>query len=232
MKIRIIWVACVFTAGFSAWGGDVVTLPSGDAHLPASRIPVTPDSSTLELSWDNGTRKYFFAWDNPRAYEWRGGNDFDTSTLKTSHVKILKLKTLTSNVWPNEEWDGFRIFIFDFRRGMPGERLWPMWEAGYFFKPSGLSGHVWVECPVNWTCPTLSFVAARDQGYNYPNCDPLSVDSNPTYRVHSWMYVYGNWSGFSETSYKNLMIRVWVETGYSFPGVAPTSLGRVKALYY
>jgi hypothetical protein len=28
------------------------------------------------------------------------------------------------------------------------------------------------------------------------------------------------------------MIRVWIEPGQTFPGVSPSSIGRVKALYY
>jgi hypothetical protein len=214
-----------------SWGGDIliqngVSQPGGAPHT------TTAPYATLELAWDNGTLMYHCAWNHPRAGEWRVGNDFDTSTLKTAHVKILKFKTYTSDVWPNEGWDGFHIFVFNFRGGMPGEMLWPTSGEGYFFKPSGIHGHVWVECAVDWTCPTLEFLAARDQGYNYPNCDPLCVDTNLEYMGHSWMHVYGEWSGFSETRYKNVMVRAVVQTGYEFPGVAPTSLGRVKALYY
>jgi hypothetical protein len=51
---------------------------------------------------------------------------------------------------------------------------------------------------------------------------------------HSWEYFAGAWSPLSTSGdpYQNLMIRLWVETGQEFPGVAPSSVGRVKALYY
>ena len=109
--------------------------------------------------------------------------------------------------------------------------------SGYYFKPSGLSGHVWAECEINWTCPTVAFVAAEEQFYNWPTCDPWAVDDNATFRKHSWYYFEGSWSPMTGVNveispYYNLMLRVWVEPGQTFPGVAPTSIGRVKALYY
>lgn len=232
MKKALLLIAAGAAACAATWATDFVVERAAGGIGPQAGTPPARDGSTLELGWDNGEMMYHGAWTHTRAAEWRAGNDFDTSTLKTGHVKILKFKTYSSDVWPNEGWDGFHYFIFAYRRGVPGEMLWPTSGQGLFFKPSGLHGHVWVECPVNWTCPTLTFVAARDQCYNYPDCDPFSVDTNPTYLVHSWMYVYGYWSGYSETSYRNLMVRVRVETGYNFPAVAPTSLGRVKALYY
>ncbi len=222
-------IGVAVSAAALAWGADAhLEAPPPVAHAPSA--PAARSGSTLELSWDNGTMMYLGAWDHPRAGEWRVGNDFDTSTLEAKVVKILKFKTFTSDRWPNEGWDGFRIAFFDFRGGLPREMLWPTSGQGYFFKPSGVRGHVWVECPINWTCPTPAFVAARDQGYNYPDCDPFSVDTNLEYKGHSWMYVYSFWSGFSETPYKNLMLRVWVDVTYTH--LQPTSLGRVKALFY
>jgi hypothetical protein len=94
-----------------------------------------------------------------------------------------------------------------------------------------------VEFDVNWTCPSRKFVAAQEQFYNHPNSDPFSVDNNTIFREHSWKYIEGSWAKYESTSpgfgpYRNLMIRVWVEPGIEFPGVAPSSIGRVKALYY
>lgn len=78
-------------------------------------------------------------------------------------------------------------------------------------------------------------MAGMEQRYNYPNCDPFSVDDNPTFRGHSWWFYGGTWGFWIEPSfapYFNNMIRVYVETGHKFPGVQSTSIGRVKALYY
>jgi hypothetical protein len=153
--------------------------------------------------------------------------------LKTAHVKILKFKFYTRDNWPNQAWDGFRLGFFNYAGGIPGSQIWPTSGGGYFFKPSGANGHVWVECDINWTCPTNKFVASEEQFYNWPNCDPFSLDNNTTRVGHAWEYYGGSWAphqGYE--GYYNLMIRVWVETGQEFPGVSPSSIGRVKALYY
>jgi hypothetical protein len=112
--------------------------------------------------------------------------------------------------------------------------LWPTAGGGYFFKPSGLEGHVWVEINVGWTCPATAFIAAQEQFYNWPNLDPWAVDSNPTFLRHSWQYYGGVWSPLSSANieiapYYNLMLRVVVDN--ETLTVAPSSLGRVKALY-
>jgi len=221
-------------AAATAWAADAA-VDGGCAGSPGVAAPTARDQSTLELKWDNGTLRWSAAW-YTGAGAWVG-NDFDTTTLKTSHVKVLKLKTYTRDNWPNRVWDGFRIGIFNFAGGVPGSRLWPASGGGYFFKPSGAGGHVWVECPVNWTCPAVKFVAAQEQYYNWPNCDPWSVDTNYTFRHHSWNYYGGAWTPLTSVlvdikPYYNLMLRVWLETGHTFPGVEPSSLGRVKALYY
>ncbi len=232
MKAVFTLVGAVSVIWGAAWGVDAIV--NGTEHAAFPRGPNRPSTlgSTLELAWDNGTRMYHVAW-GTLAQGRLVGNDFGTSTLKTSHVKILKLKFYTSDVWPNYGWEGFYLSVYAFRGGMPNEKLWPSSGRGYFFKPSGVHGHVWVECPINWICPTMAFVAAQEQWFFYPNCDPFCLDTNPTYKTHSWIYIFNNWSGMNLlVPYQNLMFRALVETGYEFPGVAPTSLGRVKALYY
>ncbi len=219
-------------AAAQAWAADVAM---DGAAVPAAagwRTAAPADGTTLELMWDNGTRRWSVAW-YTGADAWVG-NDFDIRTLKTEYVKILKFKFYTRDNWPNTQWDGFRIAFYNFYGGVPGSRLWPTGSPGYFFRPSGLTGHVWVECDINWVCPSRAFVAAENQFYNHPNCDPFSVDSNETFREHSWEYYEGTWAPLSTSAdpYRNLMLRLWVETGYTFPGVAPSSMGRVKALYY
>jgi hypothetical protein len=234
MKLWSALAAVLLALAYPAWAADAA-VDGGPAAPPGFRVPASYDPSTLELSWDTGTRRWSAAWFTG-AGAWVG-NDFDASTLKTTHVKILRLTFYTRGNWPNQGWDGFRLAVFDFAGGVPGSRLWPTAGGGYFFKPSGTAGHVWAACGVNWVCPATSFVAAQEQHYNWPNCDPWSVDNNPTFRRHSWNYNGGAWSPLSHVlvdikPYYNLMLRLWLETGHSLPGVAPSSLGRVRALYY
>ncbi len=217
-----------------AWAADVVA-DGGSSRAHAFAAPVPNDQSTLELLWDSGKRGWSIAW-YTGADTWVG-NEFDVSTLKTSYAKILKYKYYTRGAWPNEGWDGMRFGFFNFRGGVPGSMLWPTGGSPYFFKPSGgIQAHIWVEFNIDWTCPSVKFVAAQEQFYNYPTCDPFSVDNNTTFVGHSWLYQEGSWAPYQAEGvtapYRNLMIRIWVETGQEFPGVAPSSIGRVKALYY
>jgi hypothetical protein len=209
--------------------GTVIVTPGPGYMAP------TYDQSTLELAWDNGSRRWSVHWDTG-AGAWVG-NDFDVSTLKTEYAKILKFKFYTRDTWPNTSWDGFGIGFYNFSGGVPGSMLWPTsGSSGYLFVPSGVTGHVWVECDIDWVCPSVKFVAAEHQYYNEPNCDPYTLDTNPTFQEHSWEYRSGAWSLHQEypnlTPYRNVMIRVLIETGQTFPGIAPSSIGRVKALYY
>jgi hypothetical protein len=215
-------------AAAAAWGADCVVEGSvGDAVASAA----FEADGTLELKWDNGNRRWSWAW-YTGAGSWVG-NDFNISTL-SSYRAIRKTKFYTRDNWPNAVWDGFRVAFYDFPGSVPGSRLWPTSGGGYFFKPSGLHGHVWVEINIGWTCPTTAFVAAQEQLYNYPNCDPYAVDSNTNFMRHSWRYYAGQWSPveFSPPyhQYRNVMIRVVVDN--ETLAVKPTSLGRVKALYY
>jgi hypothetical protein len=217
------------------WAADVFFDGGGYTPGPALTEPASYDQSTLELKWDNGTRKWSLAWYTGAG--WVLGNDFDVSTLKTSYVKVSKYKYYTRGAWPNQGWDGMRFAIYNFGGGVPGSMLWPTGGSGYFFKPNaGIEGHIWVEFDINWVCPSLKFLPSQEQFYNYPHCDPWSVDTNTTFMGHSWLYSSGTWQPYEVSGvsapYRNLMIRVWVETGQEFPGIAPSSLGRLKALYY
>jgi len=232
MRLVLLLAACALTCA-PLWAADMVVDDGG--YAPNGWTATTPsDGATMELAWDTGTRRWSVAW-YTGAGAWVG-NDFTTTTLKTSHVKILKFKMMSRNDWPNTSWDGFRIGFWGFSGGVPGSFLWPTSGSGYFFKPSAGSGHVWVECDINWTCPTVSFVASEEQFYNNPDCDPYSLDNNQTFLGHSWQYYEGAWSPADYPvewgGYRNIMIRVQVETGYTFPGVAPSTMGRIKALYY
>ena len=211
-----------------AWGADcVVEGSTGDAV----KLAAYEADSTLELKWDNGNRRWSWSWYTGAGY-WVG-NDFNISTL-SGYRAIRKMKFYTRDDWPNRGWDGFRVAFFDFPGSVPGSRLWPTSGSGYFFKPSGLHGHVWVEINICWTCPSTAFVAAVEQFYNHPNSDPYAVDSNTTFLRHSWQYIGSQWRPaefyYPYDLYRNVMLRVVVDN--ETVAVAPASLGRVKALYY
>ncbi|UCH77861.1 MAG: hypothetical protein JSU81_09060 [Candidatus Coatesbacteria bacterium] len=229
----IITALAVLTAPL--WAADFVVDGGPYGSSPAVSTPALTDQSTVELKWDNGQRRWSVAWYTGAGY-WVG-NDFDISTLDTSYVKILKYKYYTRGAWPNQGWEGMRFGIYSFGGGVPGSRLWPTSGGGYFWKVNaGINAHIWAEFDINWTCPSVKFLPAQEQFYNYPQCDPFSLDNNTSFVGHSWEYSQGTWKPFPEYSnlvpYRNLMIRVWVETGVEYPGVEPSSLGRVKALYY
>ncbi len=212
-----------------AWSADCI-VDGAPLHFTAP-APEGRDS-TLELKWDTGTRRWSVSWYTGAGY-WVG-NDFDVSTLKWPRAAIRKLRFYTRGAWPNGRWDGVRLAIYNFST-VPGSMLWPTAGGGYFFKPSApIQSHIWVECDINWTCPSPAFVGAEEQYYTYPNNDAFSLDNNPTFRGHSWEYSGGSWKPFPEylnlRPYRNVMLRVVVDD--ETVSVAPTSLGRVKALYY
>lgn len=187
------------------------------------------DAATSELSIDNGTWKYLVAWNTGRDV-WVG-NQFLAGPKPSYRVHALRF--FSSTVWPNEVWEGFRVAIFGYDGYTPTAMLWPTGGTGSFFKPTGLTGHVWVEVPVDYLGPNR-FVAAVEQYYDGAACDPFAVDSNRTYLNKSWQkYGAEAWKALRPATdpYYNLMLRVVVEEETA-PGVAPATLGRVKALYY
>ncbi len=223
-------VACALAMAAPMWAADAALDGGGFVTAPGWTAPTPSDQASTELAWDNGTRRWSIAW-YTGADSWVG-NEFDVSSMRTGNVRLLKFKFYTRDTWPNQQWDGFRIAVYNFQGGVPGSMMWPTSGDPKFFKPSGLSGHVWVETGINWTSPSDKFMPCEEQFYNYPNCDPFSVDTNETFLGHSWKY-YDGWAPLSTSGdpYRNLMLRVWVEMG-PFPSVEPTSIGRVKALYY
>ncbi len=224
---NIIYGLIIVTAAATAFAADTAT-----RARPASGIapPYSDLDAATELKWDNGSWKYFVWW-YTGADSWVG-NDFDVSTLRTA-ARIVSVKLFTSAVWPNDRWDGFRVGIYSFDQ-TPGSMMWPTGGTGYFYQPTGLSGHVWVEVPVDWVTPAAKFLAGMEQDYDPPSCDPFAVDTNDSFRNRSWQSYGGQaWKKLETTAdpYRNLMLRVLVDD-ISQPAVAPQSLGRVKALYY
>ena len=228
-KLTVIYLA---TCAATAFAADTAIWSAGAA---AGSRPGSYPGDTRELRWDNGTRSWLVCWYTGKD-SW-AGNDFEARfDGDTKYVRVISVRVYTSNRWPNERWDGFRVAIYNFAgepEPQPGQKLWPQTGTGSFFKPSGPNGEYWVDVPVDWTTSNVSFVAAIEQVYDQPRCDPFAVDSNATFLRHSWSYYRGSWQRLETTSdpYFNMMLRVVVEDAGEFPAVAPTSFGRVKALY-
>lgn len=195
----------------------------------AAAAGVSAFGAEVELRWDNGARSY--AVNGPASAGQSFGNDFDVATLKTSHVSIKRFRIYTADVWPNGQWDGFYLGLFDFR-GVPGVQIWPKGGSHAFFKPTG-TGWNWYDYSLDFPLEQPTFLAAAEAIYNWPACDPLTADTNRTPRRHSWAYYEGAWAPLDGPyGYSNLMLRVVVETEATYRGVAPSSWGRVKGLYY
>jgi hypothetical protein len=207
----------------AAAGTDVAVAVSAGGPFPR---PPGPRDGEVELAWDNGRpglARYYYTG----AGVWYG-NDFDVSTL-TTYNWISLLRVYSDPHWPNSRWDGFRVALYAFTGGQPGELL-----RGPEFGIGDSPGRGWCDVAVKWDIPAgvTAFVAAVEQFYNHPNCDPFTFDDNLTFQRHSWLYSQGTWREAPPggPGYRNFMARVVVADAE--PAILPTSLGRVKALYY
>jgi hypothetical protein len=221
--MRVLGIAlAVVVLGSGAGAVDPVVARAGEPALPLA--PYSYDD-TLELKYDSGVALWWQIWVSGEGH-WLG-YDFDISTI-SSYAIVQAIKVQSRGDWPNSAWDGFRLGVYAFSGGLPGSLLW----GPTYVVPTGTIG--WKEFSVDWVLPygVTKFVAAQEQYNNYPSCEPYAIDNNPTAVGHPWVLSGGTWTSFynSETApYRNLMIRVIMA---STSGVAPQSLGRVKALYH
>ena len=192
-------------------------------------LAATALAAEYELQWANGVLRYAVHFRNGKD-TW-AGIDFDTSTLKTTK---WRLKRVRANLgWTtNERWDGMRLAIFDMAGGKPGKIIWPKSGTPKFVMPYGTPRYIcsWCEFPVGCELPLHKFVVALEQFYNHPNCDSFGVGHGRGFAErHTW-FKYWN------TDWEITPIGVWmfraVVAGPTNISVAPTSLGRVRALYH
>ena len=232
MKISTLLAALILLSVAGAWPADVVAGGGPFCFKVAAPTALEPAAfdGTRELKWDSGIGKWIVVWYTGKD-SWIG-NDFDISTVETySDIKTYRTQ---SHLWPNGRWDGFRIGIYAMAGGVPGSMMWPTSGNPKFVMPTG-TWYGWKDFDVNWVLPgAKEFLAAQEQFYDFPSPggDPFLIDDNPTFLGHSWMCDGAGWRPFEHqvtTPYRNLMIRVIVEETLA---IAPTSLGRVKALYY
>lgn len=219
-------VACV--AG-GAWAADVAV---DRAHAGSSVAEAPGYDNTNELKWDNGFTYWWLAW-YTGADMWVG-NDFDVSTIKTyGGLKTMRVKLRSD--WPNVGWDGGRIAVYSFAGGVPGSIMWPTSGNPQFVIPTGASA-AWQDFDVSWVLPGVKkFLPAWEQFYNNPACDPFAPDTNVTFLEHSWLFSQGTWKPYAVTGpsepYRNISLRMIVDNEQN-RAVSPSSIGRVKALYY
>jgi hypothetical protein len=197
--------------------------------LAAALVALTAavGAAEYELKWDTGRPACHGECLNVGAGFWFA-NDFDVSTLKARHIAALKIM-----VYPyGGMWDGFRIGLFAFDK-IPGSIIWPTSGVPKFVKGSGPGEFQWCKFAVDWTLPaeTQSFAAGQEQFFLPPFCDQYVFDDNVEHKWHTWQKSpHREWNlYYSSELGKNLMLRV-ILTGDE--AVRPTSLGRVKGLYY
>ena len=221
MKGAVIFTGLMVFAAAFTWGADYA-FDSADASWALSELQ--GNDGELELGIDSGWPSYLWVFNTGACSA--AGNYFNISTI-SAYRYIKEIKVFTSAEWPNTAWEGFDFWIHTWNGSVPGSILW----GPRFRVPSGGTG--WKSCPVNWNFAEgfgYEFVAAAEQCYNYPNCDAFAVDDNPNFMSRSWQLDWLTWSLLEgRYGYRNMMLRVLVANDV---GVAPMSLGRVKALYF
>jgi len=179
-------------------------------------------ATDYELKYDWGTTNAGFGGPHDIYY----GHDFDLTNYNPRFVKNIRV--YSSGLVFNKQWDGFNIALFDFSNGYPGEMLWgPKFVVGSGME--GPYGQHWCDFTVAYTLPTgkTKIIAAVQQYWNGENFDPLYIDNGP-YLGHQWWRTSPTqWSEYYNDGH-NLLIRIVVSTNV---GVAPASLGRVKAVF-
>lgn len=107
--------------------------------------------------------------------------------------------------------------------------MWPENGQPKFVIPEVSRNCNWYEFAVGWPPgDKRRFLVGQEQFFNWPECDPFCFDDGEDVadEKHTWFGYDGVWS--KSEGPNNLMLRV--VAGY-YGAVAPTSLGRIKALY-
>jgi hypothetical protein len=205
----VIWLGAISVAA----AAGAVDYGGPETYRDRARPPAGDGS--VWLYWDNGTP----SGTNVTLPGWVG-YDFDVSTLE-NYTYVSRFR-MYMRAWPNRRWDGGRIGVFSFTGGLPGSLLW---GPGFVMPTQQGWNDFEADCFLG---SRTKFVAYWDQFYSYPNCDTVCFDTGPA-RGHAWQYYGGSWAPFQGPN-ANLMLRVQVDDKHN-PAVAPSSLGRVKALF-
>jgi hypothetical protein len=138
---------------------------------------------------------------------------------------IQRVRMYVGNPPGHTGWEGFNLEIWnwDEAAATPDKRVWGpkvfTYDHGEWVSYKGIN---------YWWKSTDPFVILVKQREGYPNCDTIFCDPKRTEPNPNWSYFRTNWYPF-EVVNGDLMLRAYY--GESFPGVAPTSLGRVKSLF-
>jgi len=140
---------------------------------------------------------------------------------------IQRVQIYVGNPTGNSTWEGFDLEIWDWNDliypGTPGVRKWG--PQHFTYDHGG-----WVtyrNVDYHWNSKKPFVVVLRQRG-GYPTCDTVFCDTGRTDPNPNWSYFQSKWIPFTVVD-GDLMIRAYY--GASYPGVEPTSLGRVRALY-
>ena len=203
----------------AAWAADTVVSPV----YPGPYVPGKGTDDEYELSWDNGTINDAVAW-YTGAGAWAGA-DFNISTIVVGRW-VSSGKIYYYPNWPNGTFEGNRMGVWSFAGSTPGSLLHgPTYVRGTAFGWNTFSAG-------NYNLGSATaFVMAFEQYYKYPACDPVvNLASGGTYS-HSWYYYSGAWAPITGLGYGAYPLMTRAIVGY-WVGVAPTSFGRVKAMYH
>ncbi len=211
MNARVVITLAALVAAAAAWGADI-TVTSKPAAAPAGPQAPNPRGTdgTMELKWDSGSPGYYIQW-----YTGSGAwvmNQFDTATISGyNHVDSVRFYAQSPGTG--------RIKVAS------GSQVW-----GPEFRTCTAAG--WNELSVDWTLPggATDLGVYWEQFYNYPSGLGFYLDGQNGTGSHSWYY-YNGWYPITSLGYGNraVLLRAVVSNN---SGVAPSSLGRVKALYF
>jgi hypothetical protein len=138
---------------------------------------------------------------------------------------IQRVRMYVGNPPGHTGWEGFNLEIWnwDEAAATPDKRVWGpkvfTYDHGEWVSYKGIN---------YWWKSTDPFVILVKQREGYPNCDTIFCDPKRTEPNPNWSYFRTNWYPF-EVVNGDLMLRAYY--GESFPGVDPTSLGRMKSLF-
>ena len=81
MRKFVVAITAALIVSGTAWAADVAVDGGDNYAVPNLAAPFPNDQSTLELMWDNGTRRWSVVWLGEVGPSIWVANDFDASTL-------------------------------------------------------------------------------------------------------------------------------------------------------
>ncbi len=194
----------------------VCTLAAPYLKTWSQLVNVNPQpTSESQFYWDDGIVASGWVWYTGGSY-W--AVDFDEEkTEGADRGMIESLGAVVYPNWPDAEYQGAYLHIFEDDGDYPGEDIYRellQFEVGGEFEWLSMEQHVYGSV----------FYIAFEQFGDYPDCDALGVDAASG--SHNWTGYQGSWGNTS--FFGDFMLRCYWQ---SFSNVKLTSWGAVKALY-